>query len=124
MAGIKTPYKFKHNYRTWTIKLKKKITNDQGQELLGLCHTDTHVIDISEAQNNEEKRATLLHELLHAAFPPGVVGHKKEEQIVSGLEDPLLYLLEEIGWLKKKFSITRKKPTKIQRVKKSRKKGR
>ena len=102
---MKTPFKFRHNGMTWTVKLVKKFPDNA--DLLGQCDTHTKIIRINEDQSAESKLATLLHELLHMSFPAGIVKDSTEEKIVAGLELPLLDALTSTGMLKKSFRVTK-----------------
>jgi len=82
----------------------------------------TKTIRISEEVRGRERVATLLHELLHLAFPESVVSDDVEEQIVAQIEYPLLQALEEVGLIHKKFSILRTVPLKGKKSRKGRKK--
>lgn len=62
---------------------------------LGMCTRYNHSIKIDADQTRLEQESVLLHELLHATWPPDVVGDTTEEKIILALEEKLFAVLHE-----------------------------
>lgn len=84
---------------TWKVKYGKT-----GNDAVGLTHTHKNEIIIFHKLNEEQKKVTLLHEILHAiAYTYGFYPDKKnlEESIVSIFTVPLLMVFSENPKLKR-----------------------
>ena len=74
---IQVPTSFTLRGRKWTVKWGADIWGEAShahQEILMLCDGESELRQLE----------IWIHELLHAAFPPGIVSNRVEEQIVHG----------------------------------------
>lgn len=99
--------------KRWTVKVvssKSKYLNQNGERYDGRCFFDKRRIYISKDLDDEERDATLLHEIVHvlvresgayevleAALPPGDAGRVDEAFVSVG--SPHLYtVLKDLGF--------------------------
>jgi Zn-dependent peptidase ImmA (M78 family) len=61
--------------------------------VLGLCDDETRTITLDAREPRVQRELTLVHEVLHALFPSGIVDGETEERIVRGMEAPTRALL-------------------------------
>lgn len=104
-----------YNFK-WTVKVVDKIDTGGDDEedgeglntkdLVGYMDTDSRTIQLLSSADSKTMAVTLLHELLHLAFPRELVSPKLEETIIAQLEMPLYYLLEETLFIDKDFTVT------------------
>ena len=95
----KLPSELKIGPITWKITYGKT-----GKDAVGLTHSHKNEIIIFHKLNEEQKKVTLLHEILHAiAYTYGFYPDKKnlEESVVSIFTVPLLSVFIENPELKK-----------------------
>lgn len=83
-------------------KIKTKNHNLDTNKYAGLCIRTSKTILLSPLLRRNELEATLVHEILHAIFPLGIVSTKIEEEIIRGLEKPLHQALKYSTMFKKK----------------------
>lgn len=81
------PARLKLNGREWTIEVVPDLA--EKDDALGRCLRRTRVIRLEASQSEDEMESTLLHELLHAAWPRGVCDPEIEERIIRRLEPRL-----------------------------------
>lgn len=85
--------------KRWRVRIVRDLVNDDGEDVEGLCFKERRVIMIDADQTPVERASTLVHEVIHALFPEGVVGYRTEERIVAALEAPILAALPELARL-------------------------
>jgi hypothetical protein len=88
-ARVAIPKRLKVRGRWWRICRRKR--NVPG--LLGEAREDTRVIWIAPHLTGRELDETLIHEVIHACLPCGLVPIETEEKIADALERPLADLL-------------------------------
>jgi hypothetical protein len=64
-------------------------TVERREGCVAFCNLADRRITIATTQSREEQEISFIHELLHSIWPPGVVGDKTEERLISKLEEPL-----------------------------------
>ena len=72
----------------WRVFLVERIMHE-GAELVGVCHYDTHTIEVDAWQSYDEICHTMLHELLHAwsgEDPCDEVARLAEERFICRCE--------------------------------------
>jgi len=83
----------KHNVKgvEYTVVYKDEIRQD-GHSLVGACDTQRKLLEVLKGQRPHEKRATLIHELLHALIYEACIDlpDETEETLVNTLERWLL----------------------------------
>lgn len=73
--------------KPWRVEVVDWLWQKRG--CMGMCRRHQHRILIDSHQAEAEQVSTLLHEVLHAAWPQRVVESEHEEQIVARLEQRL-----------------------------------
>ena len=73
------PITFTFQRKKWTAKEKEELRDDSGERCDGLTDYDKHTIFLEKSLTKAAKETTLLHELLHVAFP-----YLSEEAVLSG----------------------------------------
>lgn len=73
----------------WKVIKKKKLVDDDGNDLLGQCNFEKRIIYLQKGQANEID--TLVHEFIHAAlFELHLdIGPVAEEMLTEGLTQAL-----------------------------------
>lgn len=66
---------------------------------MGRCDYHTQTILIKKGLNPQDVCVTLIHEIIHALFPPDVVSQTTEEIIVESLDSTLKDALYSMGLL-------------------------
>ena len=87
--------KFKLGFYNWLVKfVDYEIVSDGGDSALGITFLDDKIIKISNNQNQQCKRETLMHELLHACFGDFDLDDELEEKIILHISPILMDLLD------------------------------
>lgn len=79
----------------WKVKQDYPLVHPKYGLSDGLCDFDAKTIWLSRRLSMKAKQETLLHELLHAVWPEGIVSHRVEEKIVHGIDEKLLKVILE-----------------------------
>ena len=82
MATI--PKKLKIGGEVWRLRVAKMLY--KSPHVLGYCDPDRKVIALKKDLDGAELLATFLHELIHAAWPEGVVSETTEEKILEAID--------------------------------------
>ena len=72
------PITFTFQRKKWTVK-EKELRDDSGERCDGLTDYTKHIIYLEKSLTKAQKKTTILHELLHVAFP-----YLSEEAVLSG----------------------------------------
>lgn len=86
-VAVHIPRFLKIKRSKWRIIADKNAFDSK--KLNGLCVFRTHQIFLDPDLPRNEFEVVFLHELLHAVFPIGVVGNRKEEELVEALSKGL-----------------------------------
>lgn len=79
----------------------KLIDPETREELAGLTHNDSKLIEIAGYQDTSKRWKTFLHEYMHAALHVGgpvfLLEDNGEEVIVRNIESAMIQLIEQVG---------------------------
>ena len=101
----KPKLKFKLRNQTWTVVVTDKTPPPYEKgTLMGHCDFSKRRISIAASLSTLDKRKTLLHELMHAAWPHNIISSARtEEKVVAAMEEPLYDLMLQIGLINDDF---------------------
>jgi Zn-dependent peptidase ImmA (M78 family) len=90
------PKKIKIGYQTYDVLLVPELNNDRGHSLFGQHSFKDHSIKIWNQCSPVQRKATLVHELLHSLFDMYYpLNSQDEEPIVEALSNGLVTALQD-----------------------------
>jgi len=102
-AKFDIPEEVRIRGRLWRVALAGDGPREEHRlhwQYAGVANREKRIILIRRTMSIREKRATLLHELMHACVertdPP--VSDDAEEKFITHVEVPLLRVLEALDW--------------------------
>lgn len=97
------------NKAKWRISLDSKKLDTTKYD--GMCIHDDREILIDPSLPRNEMEKTILHELLHSAWPDNICSLRKEETIVETLASILSPVIRQLYTEKRKNTSGKKKKT-------------
>lgn len=93
---MQIPEKIKIGWRTYNIEQGEHRSGNNGGDLYGEIQYEKDQIYIYEGQSEENKRVTLLHEILHGIFfMTGQSEYRNNENLVTLLSENLYQVLKD-----------------------------
>jgi Zn-dependent peptidase ImmA (M78 family) len=86
-AKLRIPRRVVIGGKRWSVKYVPDLAEKQGA--VGLCERHRRTITLDASLTRGEQELTLVHELLHAVWPAGVVGDRTEERLIEKLEEAI-----------------------------------
>lgn len=73
--------------KRWRVKVTRGLW--KRERAIGLCEYEDREILLASTLDTYQRELTLIHEVLHALWPAGIVSSEDEERVIRGLERPL-----------------------------------
>ena len=91
--GIRLIRRVKIGGQCYSVKVKKDLVDEKGEECLGLIDFTDTTIYLNSGQSEESLHKTLWHEIMHAICK--TVGVRETERIIDGLADMMRQVLRD-----------------------------
>lgn len=90
------PDKVKIGWREYSVKQDEHRTGDNGGDLYGEIVYDKNEIYLYDKQDEESKKVTLIHEMLHGIFYMcGRGKNRKDEDLITALSENLYQIIKD-----------------------------